>query len=227
MGWSDEARLAQIFSQSAVYASDNLFSNLTHISLSDDEKNTLFEAILHDKSDDTIQERYRSPEECIGVLIISNETVVMENQNQDGNTLYDSLDYFGRHRKANHIYVYANDLEIIEFLQEKDYLDLFDKAYTITKMELYQFPLYPSQEWRQGYAYNYNRCFYSRVDTNMTADKNPFVREIPENEYKEILRNARLTYLVDGGDLVLITTLNADGEERIVTKYLPKYRGGS
>ncbi len=221
-GWSDETRLAQIFSQSAIYASDNLFSNLTHVSLSDDEKNKLFEAIIHDKSDDTIKERYRSPEECIGVLIISNGTVDMENQ--DGYTLHNSLDYFGRPPEANHIYVYENDLETIAFLQEKDCLDFFDKAYTITKMELYQFPLYPSQEWRQGHAYN--RCFYSRIDTNMASDGNPFVREVSEDEYDKILRDVRLTYLADGGDLVLITTINADGEERIVTKYLPKHHGG-
>ncbi|MBQ2826660.1 MAG: hypothetical protein IJF13_05505 [Clostridia bacterium] len=212
--WTKEEYLETLLSMSAVYASDNLFSNLTGLSLTDTEKEELFDAIINDKSDDTVDERYRPQKECIGVLLIT-----YNGKSDDAGDPKKKFDYFGQYYGTSHVYVYEDDKETITYLKNKGYYDAFVKDLTVTKIELYEFPLYPEEEQLQKSAYN--RCFYSKVNTDLTERFTPFVRELAQTEYNEILQNARLTYFINGGQLVTITTVNSDGEERTVTKYLP------
>ncbi len=214
-GTTNEAELEAIFTSSVVYAADNLLSNITPLSLTNEEKTALFDAILRDKSDDTIAERYHPTKECLGVLLVPSREIDMTDT--DDFHYFDYVSFSG----TNFIYVYGEDTETAAYLREKGLYGAFEKAYTVTKMEIYDYPLYPSfRDWQKVMAYN--RCFYARVNAALSWEVGSLERVIPTEEYADILQRARLTYFTDGGDLVVITTVNADGEERVVTKYLPK-----
>jgi len=214
MGWSnDEAILKEIASQSKVYAADNLLANLTLLSLTEEEKNEFFDAILRDKSDDTVKERYFPKKECLGVLFVTYGEIDMTGD------LERSFDILGQYYGTSNIYIYEEDTETLAYLKEKGFYSAFEKEYEIQKIELYDASLYPSHNWRPYNAYN--RSFYSKVNARLTADFLP-IRDLDSGEYGDILRDSRLCHFMDGGNLVVITFTNADGEVRITTKYLPR-----
>ena len=217
-GLNSDEYLQEVFSGSVVYAADSLLANMSRVTLTVEEKQQLFDAILKDKSDDTVAERYRPEKECLGVLVISKEAVSAENEN--GCPAYDCLALLGPFSPANMIYVFEQDAQTLAFLREKGLIPLFEKSYRVTEMTLYRAALTHPNEHLAKDARDY--VFYSQIDTDMTRSGGSLIRQVGETEYTEILQKARLCYFNDGGELVRIIVENEAGEMRTVTKYLPK-----
>lgn len=196
-----------------ISAADNMLTAFTPLSLSAEDKISLFEAINADKSVESAEERYYPESECLGVLIIKNTSdgLLYSEDNLHNPPLGDYLEY---------IYVYEGDDSLLEWLRERGFDAYFDSVYTVTSVTEFK--------WSQ-YAEYYNsfddadlcRIYQSPFDNDWTA-KCTLLRVRDEEEYTALLDRARLMYsTLRGGSLLRVCYRRSDGSEGVTVKFLP------
>ncbi len=189
----------------SVHASNNMLSDVTELAFTNEEKEKLLEAIIADKLSETVDEAYHPTEDCLGVLWLSRP-------NSGGTAL----------TLPNYIAVYKNDGNILSFLESKGLSAIFDSTYEIKSIKLYSFNYY-AQDYIKKWAID--RSFMAHYNHNYFDQPSLYndLGEVPKEEWDEILNKSYLSYFRDvGNKYAVITMTNANGEEIVVTKFIPE-----
>lgn len=193
------------------YASDNMLSSATDIELSNEDKAALLNAIKTDKLNETVEEAYHPTEDCLGVLWLATPNPIGD----------------ATMGNPNYIAVYKKDVNILSFLESKGLNEVFNGSYEIKSINLYSYNYYGRDDVKKmsidrSYMahYNYNIFEVSNIyydPSNLYND----LGAVPKDDWEDVLNNSRLVYFRDKGDkYAVITMINSQGEERVVTKFI-------
>lgn len=196
------------------FASDNMLSNASKIELSDAEKAELLKAISADKREESYESAYHPAEDCMGVLWYL-----------EPNPLSD-----GTMGSAPYVAVYKHNKNILAFLKAKGYEDIFNTSYEIKSVRLYSYNYYGRSDVREmaidrSFTSFYNYNYFERPEHGYYNSSEIFfdLGEAPKAEWDNLLNNSYLVYFRDCGNKYAVITLkNANGEERVVTKFIPQ-----
>ncbi len=192
-------------------ASDNMLSTATDIELSNEDKARLLEAIKTDKLNETVEEAYHPSEDCLGVLWLA-----IPNPIGDATM-----------GNPNYIAVYKKDVNILSFLESKGLNEIFNGSYEIKSINLYSYNYYGRDDVKKmsidrSYMahYNYNIFKVPGIYYDYSNVYND-LGEVTKDDWEDVLNNSRLVYFRDKGDkYAVITMINSQGEERVVTKFI-------
>ncbi len=212
--YHESGELVVNYDRISFYASDNMLSDATEVSLTTDEKIKLLNAICSDKLEEPIDEEYHPTEDCLGVLWYYKPSI-------DGET---ALEH------PNYVAVYKNDIHILSFLESKGLSEIFNASYEIKSIKLYSYNYYGEREDIKKMAidrvymayYNYN-VFETNPYYNNQYNTINDLGEVSKEDWEEVLNKSYLSYFRDvGNKYAVITLTNANGEERTVTKFIPE-----
>ncbi len=194
----------EIRSENHFYISGNTGDNLVKVTLNDTDMRTLLAAIRNDKKNEKAAKRYFPEEDCLGILYFPDPGYT--------SILHDET--------MTRAYIYAGDVNTINFLREKEMYDVFTRGYTVKECTVYEMPLVMNED---RFDPVYSRVFQLTdiivVPTEMT--ENPIA--LSDAELSRVLDNARAVYFVkDHGYLLQLRITDADGNWLTVYKFSPK-----
>ncbi len=216
-----------IFGENAIELGDPLFSKFTSISLSEEEQKALLKALDTDVAYLTSEQRYfhtgdpaRDP--VIGIL-----RCVLTEGNIDKWINPHPFD-----RNYETYYLTAAYENTLAFLSERGLTELFENPYTVESVRIRPYTPRFYQYDDRALSYVFFSCdnvvqalpepidvqmdsyaFYTNLDDLTTA--------VPEAEWDAYIQNSRaLALLTRPGTMVQIILTNADGEQKLVTRYL-------
>ena len=187
------------------FASDNMLSNLTEISLNSEDKALFLESVISDKLNETVEETYHPSEDCLGVIWLSKPK-------EGGSTL----------NSPNYITVNKNNKNILSFLESKGLENVFNTTYEIKSIKLYSYNYYGRDYVKEM---SIDRSYMANYNINIFDQPSLFfdLGEVPKEDWEEVLHKSYLSYFRDvGNKYAVITMTNANGKERVVTKFIPE-----
>ena len=174
--------------------SDNMIANKTLLSLDNDKRAELIDAIISDKASESIEDRYFPKEDCLGMLRFSQTT-----------------------RSVCEVYIYEKDTAILSFLRENELYSALEKSYEITGASIYSVPLFIDDS-----SYGFTMVAKAVENPRTNFSKEAHVNGIARHDYEALAEAARPTYFVkDGGYYVIFNILNEDRETKRVGKFIP------
>lgn len=177
--------------------SDNMMANKTLLSLDDEKRARLIDAILSDKASESVEERYFPKEDCLGMILFSLTT-----------------------RITHEVYIYEKDTAILSFLRENELYSALEKQYEIEGATVYSLPLFIDDS---SYGFTMVVKTVENPYTNLTEWGH--VNGIASHDYEALAEAARPTYFVkDGGYYVIFKILNEDSETKRIGKFIPYER---
>lgn len=212
--YDESGELVVDYDRFSFHASNNMLSDATEITLTTDEKIKLLEAICADKLEEPFDEEYHPTEDCLGVLWY-------RKPNANSEATLGLPDY---------IAVDKNDTNILTFLESKGLSEIFDTSYEIKSIKLYSYNYYCGRKDIKEMAIDRAYMAYYNVNVFEFGPyyQNPYniiyeLGEVPKEDWDEILNKSYLSYFRDvGNKYAVITMTNANGEERVVTKFIPE-----
>ena len=212
-----------VYGENAIELGDPLFSKFTSISLSEDEQKALLKALDTDVANQTSEERYfHAGDAVIGIL----RCVLAE-----GNI--DKL--MGTHpfdRTHETYYLTAAYENTLAFLAERGLTDLFESPYTVESVRIRPYTPRFHDDGDRAPSYVFFSCenvvqaLPSPSDVQVDAydfytTLEDLTTPVPESEWDTYIQNSRAVALMTRpGVMVQITLTNAQGEKKLVTRYL-------
>ena len=210
--------------EGTVELGDPLFSDFTAISLDEEEKDALLKALDTDVAYLTFEERYFNTgdparDEVLGILRIR----VTVGTRTDTHPFDDTYETY---------YLTAAYQNTLAFLEERDCLGYFDNDYTVTDVSIKRY--LPRFYMGSGSAHCPSYVFFScdnilQAVPDVDVEYGPRFQTRLENctdavsadEWDAYIQNSRAVALMTRpGVMVQILLTNADGEQRLVTRYL-------
>jgi hypothetical protein len=215
-------------SPTAIELGDPLFSQFTSISLSTEEQKALLKAIDTDTAMRTSEERYFNTGDPARDTVIGILRCTLVEGNIDK--------WMGTHpfdRNYETYYLTAAYENTLAFLAERGLTELFENPYTVESVRIRPYtPRFYIYDNDHTPSYVFFSCdnavqalpepidvqvdsyeFYTNLDDLTTA--------VPESEWDTYIQNSRpVALMTRPGVMVQIRLTNANGEEKLVTRYM-------
>lgn len=201
---------------------DPLFASFTSVTLSKEDRKALAAALDTDMANLTAEERYfhtgdPARDEVIGIIRV----------------LRDNMTLLGNHpsdRKYDTFYITAADTSTLAFMEEKGFMPYFETEYTITEVRTQRYiPRLVTVGTERALSYVFFACdnvvqiqLSAEYDTrDHTEQLTLNTVAVPETEWEAYIESSRSVALMTRpGQMVQIILENAEGEEKLVTRYL-------